>query len=56
VTNTARGLFEKLGWNRVEEILYHGEEVTLYVRSTSSRIVRHPSLSSEDSIERIGPQ
>ena len=30
VTNTARGLFEKLGWNRVEEILYHGEEVTLY--------------------------
>ncbi len=30
VTNTARGLFEKLGWNRGEEILYHGEEVTLY--------------------------
>ncbi len=30
VTNTARGLFEKLGWNRVEEILYHGEEVTLF--------------------------
>ncbi|HEX5718290.1 MAG TPA: GNAT family N-acetyltransferase [Thermoanaerobaculia bacterium] len=33
VTNTARGLFEKLGWNRIEEILYHGEEVTLYQRS-----------------------
>lgn len=30
VTNTARGLFDKLGWNRVEEILYHGEEVTLF--------------------------
>lgn len=30
VTNTARWLFEKLGWERVEEILYHGEEVTLF--------------------------
>ena len=39
VTNTARGLFEKLGWNRVEEIPYHGEEVTLY--QTSRRTKRH---------------
>jgi GNAT superfamily N-acetyltransferase len=31
VTNTAHGLFEKLGWSRVEEILYHGEEVSLFV-------------------------
>ncbi|HVG08663.1 MAG TPA: GNAT family N-acetyltransferase [Thermoanaerobaculia bacterium] len=30
VTNTARGLFEKLGWAALEDILYHGEEVTLY--------------------------
>src|SRR5687768_7541931 len=37
VTNTARGLFEKLGWNRVEEILYHGEEVTLYRTSRQTK-------------------
>lgn len=30
VTNTARGLFTKLGWAALEEILYHGEEVTLF--------------------------
>ena len=30
VTNTARGLFDKMGWTAIEEILYHGEEVTLY--------------------------
>ncbi|HWM94408.1 MAG TPA: GNAT family N-acetyltransferase [Thermoanaerobaculia bacterium] len=30
VTNTARGLFSKLGWTAVEDILYHGEEVTLF--------------------------
>lgn len=30
VTNTARWLFDKLGWEAVEELLYHGEEVTLY--------------------------
>ena len=32
VTNTARWLFDKLGWEAVEEIVYHGEEVTLYWR------------------------
>lgn len=30
VTSTARGLFEKLGWTRLEDLQYHGEEVTLY--------------------------
>ena len=30
VTNTARWLFDKLGWAALEEIVYHGEEVTLY--------------------------
>lgn len=35
VTNTARGLFEKLGWAAVEEIAYHGEEVTLYTRTNT---------------------
>jgi N-acetylglutamate synthase-like GNAT family acetyltransferase len=30
VTNTARWLFTKMGWAAVEEILYHGEEVTLF--------------------------
>ncbi len=30
VTNSARWLFDKLGWTALEEILYHGEEVTLY--------------------------
>lgn len=35
VTNTARGLFEKLGWAAVEEIVYHGEEVTLYTRTNT---------------------
>ena len=30
VTNTARWLFDKMGWEAVEEIVYHGEEVTLY--------------------------
>ena len=37
VTNTARWLFDKLGWNRVEEILYHGEEVTLYRKGQQGR-------------------
>lgn len=32
VTNTARWLFSKMGWEAVEEIEYHGEEVTLYRR------------------------
>lgn len=32
VTNSARWLFSKLGWEAVEEIAYHGEEVTLYRR------------------------
>jgi N-acetylglutamate synthase-like GNAT family acetyltransferase len=32
VTNTARWLFDKLGWEAIEEIEYHGEEVTLYRR------------------------
>jgi GNAT superfamily N-acetyltransferase len=30
VTATARGLFDRLGWRALEELLYHGEEVTLY--------------------------
>lgn len=30
VTNSARWLFDKLGWAALEEIAYHGEEVTLY--------------------------
>ena len=30
VTNSARWLFDRLGWAAVEEIVYHGEEVTLY--------------------------
>lgn len=33
VTNTARRLFDKLGWAALEEIAYHGEEVTLYRKS-----------------------
>ena len=33
VTNTARWLFDKLGWAALEEIAYHGEEVTLYART-----------------------
>ena len=32
VTNTARWLFDKLGWEALEEIEYHGEVVTLYRR------------------------
>ena len=33
VTNSARRLFDKLDWSAVEEIVYHGEEVTLYRKS-----------------------
>ena len=34
VTNTARWLFSKMGWSAIEEIVYHGEEVTLYRKGT----------------------
>lgn len=37
VTNTARWLFDKMGWEAVEEILYHGEEVTLYRTSRQTK-------------------
>jgi N-acetylglutamate synthase-like GNAT family acetyltransferase len=37
VTNTARGLFDQMGWAAVEEIAYHGEEVTLYRSFLPSR-------------------
>jgi N-acetylglutamate synthase-like GNAT family acetyltransferase len=37
VTNTARWLFDKLGWEAVEEIVYHGEEVTLYRTSPRTK-------------------
>lgn len=33
VSNSARWLFDKLGWAALEEIAYHGEEVTLYRKS-----------------------
>lgn len=47
VTNTARGLFAKLGWETVEEIAYHGEEVTLYRYTIIS--AAKPLLSASNS-------
>lgn len=45
VTNTARGLFEKLGWTRLEDIPYHGEEVTLYRGDGATRPRQTPTAS-----------
>lgn len=47
VTNTARALFEKMGWVAVEEIVYHGEEVTLYRYPINS--AANPLLSASNS-------
>ena len=29
-TNTARGIVERLGWERMETVVHHGEEIGLY--------------------------